>query len=140
MSDRPCSCHPSEAPQPCQKRYALDECQLFATIDKINRANMKRRTETREASPCPHYGTQCEYVPLAHKVEQQAARIEQLEAEAKTRTLDYLGQAGQLSDEITRLRAALREIASRCDIHGERAADRGGQWAADTARAALEGK
>ena len=36
-----------------------------------------------------------------------AARIEQLEAEAKTRTLDYLGQVGQLSEELERLRAAL---------------------------------
>lgn len=44
---------------------------------------------------------------LLRKTEQQAARIEQLEAEAKTRTLDYLGQVGQLSEELERLRAAL---------------------------------
>lgn len=24
--DRPCTCHPSEAPVPCAKRYALSEC------------------------------------------------------------------------------------------------------------------
>ena len=27
MSDRPCTCDPSEAPNPCQKRYALSACQ-----------------------------------------------------------------------------------------------------------------
>ena len=27
MSDRPCTCHPDEAPKPCQKRYAFSECQ-----------------------------------------------------------------------------------------------------------------
>jgi len=28
MNDnRSCTCHPDEAPQPCQKRYALNECQ-----------------------------------------------------------------------------------------------------------------
>lgn len=26
MSDRPCTCHPSERPNPCAKRYALREC------------------------------------------------------------------------------------------------------------------
>ena len=54
-------------------------------------------------------------------LETQAARIERLEAEAKTRTLDYLGQVGQLSEELERLRAALREIdqqryTDRCTI------------------------
>lgn len=39
-----------------------------------------------------------------------ARRMQQLEAEAKTRTLDYLGQVGQLSEELERVRAALREI------------------------------
>ena len=42
------------------------------------------------------------------KIGVKNARIEQLEAEAKRRTLDYLGQVGQLSDELERLRAALR--------------------------------
>ena len=48
---------------------------------------------------------------------EQAARIERLEAEAKSRTLDYLGQVGQLSEELKRLRAALRDIymTTRCD-------------------------
>ncbi len=28
MSDnRSCTCHPDEAPKPCQKRYAFSECQ-----------------------------------------------------------------------------------------------------------------
>lgn len=27
MSDRACTCHPDEAPKPCQKRYAFSECQ-----------------------------------------------------------------------------------------------------------------
>lgn len=67
MSDRPCTCHPTEAPHPCQKQYALTHC--------------------------------------------KAARIQQLEAEAKSRTLDYLGQVGQLSEELERLRAALEDIA-----------------------------
>lgn len=26
MSDRPCTCHPTEAPHPCQKQYALTHC------------------------------------------------------------------------------------------------------------------
>lgn len=26
MSDRPCTCHPSEAPYPCQHGYALSLC------------------------------------------------------------------------------------------------------------------
>lgn len=28
--DRSCTCHPDEAPVPCQKRYAFSECQLSA--------------------------------------------------------------------------------------------------------------
>lgn len=41
---------------------------------------------------------------------------ERLRAEAKTRTLDYLGHVGQLSDEIERLRAALKD--ARVSVEG----------------------
>lgn len=54
---------------------------------------------------------------------------EQLEAEAKSRTLDYLGQLGQLSEELERMRAALREI---------HAAAGNNHLIANIARAALE--
>ena len=46
-----------------------------------------------------------------------ADRIEQLEAEAKTRTLDYLGQVGQLSEELERVK---REAERAQDAHGVR--------------------
>ena len=29
---RPCTCHPREAPKPCQRRYALGDCQKAAWI------------------------------------------------------------------------------------------------------------
>ena len=45
------------------------------------------------------------------------ARIEQLEAEAKTSTLDYLGQVGQLSEELERVK---REAERAQDAHGVR--------------------
>lgn len=38
MSDnRSCTCHPDEAPKPCQKRYALNECQA-ARIERLRAA------------------------------------------------------------------------------------------------------
>lgn len=38
MSDtRSCTCHPDEAPKPCQKRYALNECQA-ARIERLEAA------------------------------------------------------------------------------------------------------
>lgn len=35
MSDRPCTCHPSEAPKLCQKMYALGECQAADEIARL---------------------------------------------------------------------------------------------------------
>lgn len=35
MSDRPCTCHPSEAPKLCQKMYALGECQAADEIERL---------------------------------------------------------------------------------------------------------
>ena len=29
-----CTCHPSEAPVPCRKRYAFSECKLVADTEK----------------------------------------------------------------------------------------------------------
>lgn len=84
---------------------------------------------------------EAELAQASAKMVEQAARIEQLEAEAKTRTLDYLGQVGQLSDEIERLRAALREIAGNPrggKINTPEKFDRDEFIA--IARAALEGK
>ena len=46
----------------------------------------------------------------------------------------------EAADRIEKLEAALREIATRCDAHRLPGCDRNGQWAADTARKALEGK
>lgn len=49
--------------------------------------------------------------------EEAAARIEALEAEAKSRTLDYLRQVGQLSEELERVK---REAERAQDAHGVR--------------------
>ena len=46
----------------------------------------------------------------------------------------------EAADRIEHLEAALREIATRCDAHRLPGCDRNGQWAADTARKALEEK
>ena len=36
MSDnRSCTCHPDEAPKPCQKRYAFSECQAAERIAQL---------------------------------------------------------------------------------------------------------
>ena len=51
-----------------------------------------------------------------------------------------IAELDEAADRIEKLEAALREIATRCDAHRLPVCDRNGQWAADTARKALEGK
>lgn len=79
-------------------------------------------------------------IALARRGVEAAARIEQLEAEAKSRTLDYLGQVGQLSEEIERLRAALREIVAMDEVALVEFKKGDGWLHQRVARAALEGK
>ena len=45
MADRPCTCHPSEAPAPCPKKYASGDCVKASKITTV---------------PCPVTGnTEC---------------------------------------------------------------------------------
>lgn len=34
---RACTCHPSEAPQPCQHRFAYSECRRAALVEKVGK-------------------------------------------------------------------------------------------------------
>ena len=51
MSDnRSCTCHPDEAPKPCQKRYAFSECQAADRIEQLEAAlrGIKWRSADRD--------------------------------------------------------------------------------------------
>lgn len=98
--------------------------------------------------------------PVTRKLKEQAKRIKQLEerveelesstecACAYDRPTDICAFHYKLFEKVTTIRrdrieqleAVLRDIAMRCDAKRLPGCDRGTQWAADTARAALEGK
>ena len=67
------------------------------------------------------------------------AEIKRLRADSQKAALDYLGQIGQLSDEITRLRAALEEAIEFADQAEMALTPRGEAYVARW-RAALDGQ
>ena len=63
MSDnRSCTCHPDEAPKPCQKRYAFSECQA----DRIEQLEAALRPlactcEGKQAAYCSRSEVDCPF-------------------------------------------------------------------------------
>lgn len=46
---RPCTCHPDEAPKPCQHKYALGDCMAAAVIRNIMRESKPLGPEFEKA-------------------------------------------------------------------------------------------
>ena len=46
--NRPCTCHPSEAPVPCQQKYALSECVSAAEPTYWDEKKKDRREEFKK--------------------------------------------------------------------------------------------
>lgn len=99
--DRPCICHPDEAPMPCQKRYASSQCQLSALRAELAAA-LKALTDMAAAS-----------VPIA---ERDALRAELAAALERVKQLETAleNDDGSLgSNRVAKLREALEPFA-RC--------------------------
>lgn len=80
-------------------------------VERLKRVGAERQRTTAHDDP-DHYLHVVAKISNADGtlMQQAATEIERLRADSQKAALDYLGQVGQLSDEITRLRAALLEI------------------------------
>ena len=76
----------------------------------------------------------------ASRIEKLETLVEQLRDDNSSLIDDFDKTFLDQESRIEKLESALREIATRCDVSRLPGCDRNGQWAADTARKALEGK
>ena len=149
MTERECTCHPDEAPRPCQHRYALTACYAARTrqLEGENKALVLQNAMLRQRPDLP-----VDRLPAAREYEEEIARLRRcLAKQPNTYMIAYedgkhqrlaraLCEANDECDrfrlKIERLRAALEEIKSL----GVQKKGGVSYAMASIARAALEGQ